>query len=144
MISKKMNNPNGVKKATKTAKNEPKLSELSHKNRGMTLENEINISKSVNMKCIGGHTTGSSIVLINTKMTTYVLCGDECYTMENLYSLTPTGSSCCREKSIFFVNEYSQSCYTPIVFHDEVLVGENGAKEIANNELDLKVFNNEC
>lgn len=39
-----MNYPNGVKKATKTVKNEPILSELSHKNRGMTLENEINIS----------------------------------------------------------------------------------------------------
>ena len=98
-----------------------------------TFKNEIKISESIKMKCIGGHTIGSSIVLIKLKSTTYVLCGDECYTTENLSSLTPTGSSCCREKSIFFVNEYSRSCYTPIVFHDEALVGKNGTKVIVNN-----------
>ena len=39
-----MNYPNGLKKTTKTINSNPIMSELSHKNRGMTLENEINIS----------------------------------------------------------------------------------------------------
>ena len=39
-----MNYPNGLKKTTKTINSNPIISELSHKNRGMTLENEINIS----------------------------------------------------------------------------------------------------
>ena len=39
-----MNYPNGLKKTTKTLNSNPIISELSHKNRGMTLENEINIS----------------------------------------------------------------------------------------------------
>lgn len=39
-----MNYPNGVKKCVKVINQEPILSKLSHKNRGMTLESEINIS----------------------------------------------------------------------------------------------------
>ena len=93
-----------------------------------TFKNEANISNSIKMKCIGGHSIGSSIVLIELDHTTYVLCGDECYTKENLLFLKPTGCSCNRKMSAFFVNEYSRSCYTPIIFHDGQLVGENGAK----------------
>ena len=39
-----MNYPNGLKKTTVNIKKNSIISELSHKNRGMTLENEINIS----------------------------------------------------------------------------------------------------
>ena len=39
-----MNYPNGLKKTSKKVNDNPIISELSHKNRGMTLENEINIS----------------------------------------------------------------------------------------------------
>ena len=39
-----MNYPNGLKKTTQSIKRDPIISELSHKNRGMTLENEINLS----------------------------------------------------------------------------------------------------
>ena len=39
-----MNYPNGVKKTTKTIIKDPIFTELSHKNRGMTLENDLNIT----------------------------------------------------------------------------------------------------
>lgn len=97
-----------------------------------TYKSEISISKNIKMKCIGGHSIGSSIVLIELKDTTYVLCGDECYTKENLLFLKPTGCAFCGENSRFFVNEYSKNCYTPIVFHDGSLIGKKGAKVIVD------------
>ena len=39
-----MNYPNGVKKTTKTIIKDPIMTELSHKNRGMSLESDINLS----------------------------------------------------------------------------------------------------
>ena len=39
-----MNYPNGLKKTTMTIKQNPIISEMNHKNRGMTLESELNIS----------------------------------------------------------------------------------------------------
>lgn len=39
-----MNYPNGAKKTTKTIIKEPIMTELSHKNRGMSLESDINLS----------------------------------------------------------------------------------------------------
>ena len=95
-----------------------------------TFKENIEISAGIRMKHIGGHSVGSSIVLINTGSDTYVLCGDECYTKENLSENKPTGSSCCLEKSIYFIQEYRKECYKNILFHDPLLVGKLGYKTI--------------
>lgn len=95
-----------------------------------TFKENINISDGIRMKHIGGHSVGSSIVLINTGSDTYVLCGDECYTKENLSENKPTGSSCCLEKSFSFIQEYRKECYKNILFHDPMLVGKLGYKTI--------------
>lgn len=52
----------------------------------------------VEIKHIGGHSPGSCIVLIRMNEKNYVLCGDECYTVQNLLQKKPTWSSYCAKK----------------------------------------------
>lgn len=94
------------------------------------IDEDKTIIDNVEFKCIGGHSAGSGIVLIKGEKT-YVLCGDECYTMENLIHKKPTGSSCCIAKSEAFVSEYGKDFYIPIIFHDFDLVSDIGYRTLA-------------
>ena len=94
------------------------------------VENDEVTVANVEFKHIGGHSAGSGIVLVKEKDKTYVLCGDECYTRENLIHKKATGSSFCVEKSKWFVDEYAKDDYTPIIFHDHDLVADIGYKTI--------------
>ncbi len=84
----------------------------------------------VEIKHIGGHLhlTGSSVVLVECGKYTYVFCGDECYTKENLLKCKVTGSSVCPEKSKKFVEEYSKEKYITVLFHDPDILPEIGHK----------------
>ncbi len=93
-----------------------------------TFDEREKIDDIIEIKHIGGHSAGSSVVLIKCGEFTYVFCGDECYTRENLLKNIPTGCSCCLEKSKYFVNEYRKDKYIPILFHDPDIVSEIGAK----------------
>ena len=95
-----------------------------------TFRDSIRISEGITIKHIGGHTRGSAIVLLSLPETTYVLCGDECYTKENLLNKTITGCSFCPEKSMAFTEEYTKSCYHTLLFHDPDIVGKTGFKTI--------------
>lgn len=75
---------------------------------------------------IGGHAKGSCIVELGST----VLCGDECYTRENLTRGIPTGSSRDPEKSAEFIQKYRMPNYRTILFHDPNLVGHLGSKEL--------------
>lgn len=86
------------------------------------------ILNNVEIKHIGGHSPGSSIVLVDFSEYTYVFCGDECYTKENLLKSEPTGSSVCLEKSKCFVEEYRKEKYIPVLFHDPDILSEIGFK----------------
>ena len=92
------------------------------------LDGDALIAKNVKFKHIGGHLDGSGIVLIENGGKTYVLCGDECYTKENLLHKKPTGSSFHPNESRRFVEEYSKESYIPILFHDPDLVSNLGGK----------------
>ena len=92
------------------------------------LDDEYTIAEGVTFRHVGGHAVGSSIVLVESADKTFVLCGDECYTKENLTLKKPTGSSRCLEASTAFVEEYSKDVYIPILFHDPDLVAEIGCK----------------
>ena len=94
------------------------------------LDEDKEIADGVEFKFVGGHSAGSGIVLVDDCEKTYVLCGDECYTKENLLAKKPTGCSCNLEKSKWFLEEYSKECYVPILFHDPDLVDELGTKTI--------------
>ena len=97
------------------------------------IDEEKTVAKGVTFRHIGGHAPGSSIVLVETPGKPFVLCGDECYTKENLTLKKPTGSSRCLEASTAFVEEYSKDCYVPILFHDPDLVAEIGCKTLWDN-----------
>lgn len=88
------------------------------------------ILDNVVFKYIGGHAPGSGIVLIRAGKKDYVLCGDECYTMDNLLRKKPTGCSYRLEKSKYFVEEYGKASYVPILFHDPNLVSNIGYKTL--------------
>lgn len=86
------------------------------------------IPDNIEIRHIGGHTKGSSIVLIKCGKNTFVLCGDECYTKENLSKDKITGSSCSLDKSKRFIEEYSKEKYVPVLFHDSEIIKNIGFK----------------
>ena len=88
------------------------------------------IVDNVEFKYIGGHSAGSGVVLIKKDAKNYVLCGDECYTIENLIYKKPTGCSCCLAKSELFVAKYGKDSYIPIIFHDIDLVPDIGYRTL--------------
>ncbi len=99
-------------------------------NKIIAFDDEYPINDYISIKHIGGHSVGSSIVIINHNSNVFVLCGDECYSRDNLTQKIPTGSSYNTEKSLFFVNEYSKEKYKTILFHDPSVVGGTGYKTI--------------
>lgn len=112
-------------------KNECEAKPLINKpNRIITFDNEYKLSDNINIKHIGGHSVGSSVVIVNRDNDAFVLCGDECYSRDNLTRKTPTGSSYNIEQSTFFVNEYSKEKYKTLLFHDLTIVGNTGYKPI--------------
>lgn len=99
-------------------------------NKIIAFDDECKINDNITVKHIGGHCSGSSIVTINYNEEIYVLCGDECYSRDNLTKKIPTGSSINLKQSSFFVNEYSKDVYKTVLFHDLTVVGKTGFKEI--------------
>ncbi len=69
---------------------------------------------------IGGHATGSCIVLFNNNNKKYLLAGDECYLKECLDKKIPTGSAECLEKSIAFLQTYGNGEYEVLLCHEEL------------------------
>lgn len=81
---------------------------------------------------IGGHSKGSCIVEFDYNDKRFVICGDECYVRRCLNEKIPTGASCSREKSLEFVQKYSNEQYIPLLCHDhEILKNQNGTLEIS-------------
>lgn len=93
-----------------------------------TFQDEFRYSEDVVFRHIGGHSAGSSVALITRPDSTWVLCGDECYSHENLKKQIPTGSSTCPQNSLHFVQEYGKPGYTPVIYHDPDLIGMLGTK----------------
>lgn len=77
------------------------------------------VTENVRAVRIGGHTSGSSVVEVTVPEGTVVLCGDECYTRYNFDTMKPTGSSADRERSLRFLQKYSDNAYICLLTHDE-------------------------
>lgn len=67
---------------------------------------------------IGGHSKGSCIAKMHIDGACYVFCGDECYLRECLTRRIPTGGSCNPEKSLEFIQKYSDPTYHVLLSHD--------------------------
>lgn len=86
------------------------------------------IFDNIKIKHIGGHSQGSSVVLVDCEKYTYIFCGDECYTKDNLLKNKATGSSVSLEKSKYFVEEYRKEKYIPVLSHNPDILSEIGFK----------------
>ena len=97
----------------------------------ITFDEVCDIDGEIFIKKIGGHSTGSCIVLFDHGDKTVVLCGDECYTDKNINEKIPTGASKCRERSNAFIEEYSKDKYRVFTCHDpSVMRGRVGIEII--------------
>lgn len=103
---------------------------FSKKQNVFAFENSVHICDGITMKHIGGHSEGSSVILLSYGEREYVLCGDECYTKENLQKCIPSGSSYCVEKNVNFIKTYRNPSYITLLFHDAKLIEKTGFRRI--------------
>ena len=82
-------------------------------------DEEIEICDGVKAIKWGGHSIGSSIVEITDNGKTYVISGDECYVRRCLTEKIPTGSPVRPEKSLEFIEKYSDPEYTVLLCHEK-------------------------
>lgn len=84
-----------------------------------TFENEMLVADAARAVCIGGHSTGSSVVECLLDGQPCVICGDECYSSQCFERMIPTGSSQCPEKSRAFLQTYAEG-YRRFLCHDPI------------------------
>ena len=82
-------------------------------------DGDFTLAKGVEVRVIGGHARGSSIVVVGTGDKKTAIIGDECYKRECLEKRIPTGNSVSPERSLDFINEYSRECYEVLLAHDQ-------------------------
>ena len=83
--------------------------------------------KGVVARVWGGHSEGSSIVMLTHRGRDYVIAGDECYTRQCLTECRPTGASYNKERSRAFVEIFGRGDRTVLLSHDaDILPGQNG------------------
>lgn len=94
-------------------------------------EEEFTLCPGVVVRPIGGHAAGSSVVLCDGGEKTYLLCGDECYLLENFRRGVPIGASRRPEISEAFVRDYTRPDIVPLVCHDpSLLPGRLGSEVV--------------
>jgi len=83
-----------------------------------TFEKEFVVAEQIKAIEIGGHSIGSAIVEIKSENSIHIIAGDECYTNKNITEKICTGSSCNQEKSVKFIEKYSNKKYHVHTCHD--------------------------
>lgn len=91
---------------------------LKNNPRVYTFENSISLFDFFRIQFVGGHSEGSSAVFFKYRDEEYCLTGDETYLMENISSLTGSGSVINHNRNIEFLKELNQSGIKPLIFHD--------------------------
>ncbi len=86
--------------------------------RVVTVENEYVCNDLFRFKVIGGHSSGSSVIYVESNSNNYVITGDECYWCDNLISNRPIGIFSSTEKNERFINDAHQRGLIPLPFHD--------------------------
>ena len=69
-------------------------------------EQEYDVCSNVKIVKIGGHSIGSSVVIVNDGSDKYVITGDEIYSIECVTKQIPTGSSVNLSNSEAFIKNY--------------------------------------
>ena len=89
------------------------------------------VADGIEVLCIGGHSKGSSVILVTRGEEKLLFCGDEVYSEECFIRNVGTGHPVNRDKNRGFVEKYKGDEYKKIVFHTpEILPNQNGFIEI--------------
>ena len=97
-----------------------------------TYKNSAVVTRELRIQCIGGHSLGSSVVLLKQENEVLVFCGDECYLPDCLALNIPTGTSRNPQKSRAFIQTYRHPPYRALLAHDPRILPEaNGYVEIS-------------
>lgn len=90
-------------------------------------DDEFSLADNIKIIKIGGHTRGSSVVLLEKDGENYLFCGDEVYSEECFLRGVASGHPLSREKNIAFIEKYREQKYKKIIFHTpEILPDRNG------------------
>lgn len=88
-------------------------------------EEEYDVCENVKAVKIGGHSIGSSIVIVNDGRDKYVITGDEIYSEDCVAKQIPTGSSVNPKNSEAFIKNYKE--YKLLLCHEKnILEGKSG------------------
>lgn len=80
---------------------------------------EYRLCEEVRIVKIGGHSRDSCIVEAAIDGKEYILCGDECYMRYNLANRIPTAKRYSLERSLYFLDKYSDDRYICLLSHEE-------------------------
>ncbi len=83
-----------------------------------TFSDEAVIDDCLKIVKVGGHSRGSCVVECTKDDKTYVLCGDECYSLYNITNRIPTARSYSPANSMAFIEKYAKSPYECLLCHD--------------------------
>lgn len=82
------------------------------------VDNEYVIEDKFHFCVVGGHSAGSSVIYFEEDGRTYVLTGDECYSLDNMLKNIPIGIYKDTEKNTSFIeNAHLKGCI-PLPCHD--------------------------
>ncbi len=73
----------------------------------------------LNVKRIGGHTAGSSVIYMDADGQKFCFTGDEVYSAESIEKGIPNGTVASLENNKKFIKEYNKE-YMPLTFHNGV------------------------
>lgn len=90
----------------------------------ITFRSWLRLFDKLEVRRVGGHCAGSSIVTFRQGAYRYVVGGDECYLNACLRDQIPTGSFYDLEKSRRFIQTYSRPGNRVFLFHDPDAVQE--------------------
>ncbi len=95
-----------------------KLRKLLKEGKNLTLfTKEFKLMEIFTVKWIGGHTAGSSIVLLNKGKLRYCFAGDEAYLLENIEKGIGSASIVNHRRNMGFIKFMQGGEYMPLLFH---------------------------
>ena len=91
----------------------------------ISFDTSVTVMDKFQITCVGGHTSGSSIVQFEHDELTYILGGDACYVNVSLEQQIPTGRTWNIAKSRGFIQKFNKPEYKVFLSHEPSIVKEN-------------------
>ena len=98
---------------------------LSTYDRIITFDDIYALGKYVTVKLIGGHTRGSSVVIMNFRGEKFMITGDECYLNDNFIKQIPVGTYFDISKNRSFIESLKDTEMKILTMHEPTIVAKN-------------------